>query len=48
MPTAQAQALVAYLKANPAAAKQAYEQAQAMLKNPAMSQAFTNMMVSLL
>lgn len=45
MPTAQAQALVAYLKSNPQAAKQAYEQAQAVLRNPAMAQAFANMTV---
>ncbi|KXZ55566.1 hypothetical protein GPECTOR_2g1115 [Gonium pectorale] len=43
MPTAQAQALVAYLKSNPAAAKAAYEQAQMMMQNPAMAHAFTNM-----
>ncbi|GLC70734.1 hypothetical protein PLESTF_001027700 [Pleodorina starrii] len=44
MPAAQAQALVAYLKANPAAAKAAYEQAQMVMRNPAMANAFTNMM----
>jgi hypothetical protein len=45
MPTAQAQALVAYLKSNPAAAKAAYEQAQMVMHNPAMAHAFANMMV---
>ncbi|GFR48770.1 hypothetical protein Agub_g10591 [Astrephomene gubernaculifera] len=44
MPTAQAQALVEYLKSNPAAAKAAYDQAQMIMKNPAMANAFTNMM----
>lgn len=46
MPAAQAQAMIEYLKSNPQAAKAAYEQAQALLKNPAMAQAFMNMNVS--
>ncbi len=45
MPANQAQALVEYLRANPAAARQAYEQAQTILRNPAMAQAFSNMTV---
>ncbi|KAG2491882.1 hypothetical protein HYH03_009834 [Edaphochlamys debaryana] len=44
MPGPQAQALIAYLKSNPAAAKAAYEQAQMVMKNPAMAQAFTQML----
>lgn len=34
MPTAQAQALLQYLRANPEMAKQVHEQANKMLKNP--------------
>ncbi|KAG2453934.1 hypothetical protein HYH02_002137 [Chlamydomonas schloesseri] len=43
MPAAQAQALVAYLKSNPAAAKAAYEHAQKVMKTPGMAGAFANM-----
>lgn len=46
MPAEQAQALIEYLKVNPQAAKAAYDQAQAILANPAMAQAFMNMNVS--
>lgn len=45
LPAAQAQALVAYLKSNPAAAKAAYEQAQLIMENPSMANAFANMLV---
>ncbi|GIL79791.1 hypothetical protein Vretimale_12414 [Volvox reticuliferus] len=44
MPAAQAQALVAYLKSNPSAAKAAYEQAQTIMHNPSLANAFTNML----
>ncbi|KAJ9514023.1 hypothetical protein QJQ45_021090, partial [Haematococcus lacustris] len=43
MPPQQAQALLEYLKANPEAAKEVFSQAQQVLKNPGMAQAFMNM-----
>ncbi|KAJ9513860.1 hypothetical protein QJQ45_020940, partial [Haematococcus lacustris] len=45
MPPQQAQALLEYLKANPEAAKEVFSQAQQVLKNPGMAQAFMNMQV---
>lgn len=45
MPPAQAQALMAYLEANPDAAKAAMGQAQQIMQNPALAQAFLNMNV---
>ncbi|KAJ9513358.1 hypothetical protein QJQ45_001393 [Haematococcus lacustris] len=41
----EAQALLEYLKANPEAAKEVFSQAQQVLKNPGMAQAFMNMQV---
>eukprot|EP00199_Chlamydomonas_sp_CCMP681_P002826 CAMPEP_0119108878 /NCGR_PEP_ID=MMETSP1180-20130426/15945_1 /TAXON_ID=3052 ORGANISM="Chlamydomonas cf sp, Strain CCMP681" /NCGR_SAMPLE_ID=MMETSP1180 /ASSEMBLY_ACC=CAM_ASM_000741 /LENGTH=305 /DNA_ID=CAMNT_0007094551 /DNA_START=17 /DNA_END=934 /DNA_ORIENTATION=+ len=47
MPTHQAQALLAYLQANPEAAKQVHAQAQEMMKTPGMAQAFLGMQQNL-
>lgn len=43
MPANQAQALLAYLEANPEAAKAALSQAQQLMKNPGLANAFMNM-----
>lgn len=43
MPKEQAEGIIAYLKANPEAAKAAWQQAQAIMQNPGLSNAFINM-----
>jgi hypothetical protein len=45
MPPEQAQALMQFLQTNPDAARQAYQQAQAMMKSPSMAKAFLNLQV---
>jgi hypothetical protein len=45
MPAEQAQGLLAYLQANPEAARAAWAQAQSLLANPSLANAFMNMQV---
>jgi Tfp pilus assembly protein FimV len=45
MPAEAAQGVIEYLKANPEAAKAAWQQAQAMLKTPGLAHAMLNMPV---
>jgi hypothetical protein len=45
MPPEQAQMLMQFLRSNPDAAKQVFEQAKVMMKSPAMANAFLNLQV---
>jgi hypothetical protein len=45
MPADQAQGIIAYLQANPEAAKAAWAQAQSLLATPGLANAFVNMQV---
>jgi hypothetical protein len=45
MPAEQAQGIIAYLQANPEAAKAAWAQAQSLLATPGLANAFVNMQV---
>lgn len=45
MPAEQAQGIIAYLSANPEAAKAAWAQAQSLLATPGLANAFVNMQV---
>lgn len=45
MPPEQAQMLMEFLRSNPDAAKQVYEQAKVMMKSPGLANAFLNMQV---
>lgn len=45
MPADQAAGIIEYLKANPEAAKAAWGQAQAIMQNPGLANAFVNMQV---
>lgn len=47
MPAEQAAGIIEYLKANPEAAKAAWAQAQAIMQNPGLANAFVNMQVLL-
>ncbi len=45
MPAEQAAVIIEYLKANPEAAKAAWSQAQAIMQNPGLANAFVNIEV---
>lgn len=45
MPAAQAAGIIEFLKANPAAAKAAWQQAQSIMQNRSLTDAFLNMQV---
>jgi hypothetical protein len=45
MPQAQAQGIIEYLRENPEAAKAAWQQAQAIMQNQGLANAFINMQV---